>query len=301
VSGYRIESELGRGGMAVVYAGRQAGLDRPVAMKVLAEHLADDAAFRTRFLREARIAARLHHPNLVRVFDITDLDGRPCIVMELVPGGTLEGGRLTTAEAAGVAEGLADAHAHGVVHRDLKPANLLRATDGVVKIADFGVARAAEETRLTEIGTVLGTLRYLAPEQAGGRDVGPPADVYALGIVLDELLTVQPPEVRALLARARSDDPADRPTAAQIAAALRDDTQPAPTRALPRRPTSRRRPRRSALALAALALAALAAAVVVAVTGRPSPTPPRVEPVPHSTSPDREAGNLATWLERYSR
>ena len=92
-------------GMAVVYAGRQDGLDRPVAMKVLAEHLAGDTAFRTRFLREARIAARLHHPNLVRVFDITELDGRPCIVMELVPGGTLEGGRLTTAEAAGVAEG----------------------------------------------------------------------------------------------------------------------------------------------------------------------------------------------------
>jgi len=261
VTGYRIESELGRGGMAVVFAGRQAGLDRPVAMKVLAEHLADDTAFRTRFLREARIAAGLHHPNLVRVFDITDLDGRPCIVMELVPGGTLEGGRLTAVEAAGVADGLADAHAHGVVHRDLKPANLLRAADGSVKIADFGIARAAEETRLTEIGTVLGTLRYLAPEQAEGRDVGPPADVYALAVVLDELLAAQPDEIRTLLVRARSIDPADRPTAAQIAAALRDDTASPPTLPLPSRRRSWRRPHRAALLLAALAFAALAAAI----------------------------------------
>jgi serine/threonine protein kinase len=307
MSAYRTEGELGRGGMAVVYAGRQDGLDRPVAMKVLAEHLAGDTAFRTRFLREARIAARLHHPNLVRVFDITELDGRPCIVMELVPGGTLEGGRLTTAEAAGVAEGLAAAHAEGVVHRDLKPANLLRATDGSVKIADFGIARAAEETRLTEIGTVLGTLRYLAPEQAAGREVGPPADVYALAVVLDELLTAQSPGVRVLLARARSDDPAERPTAAEIAAALhaesaRGETEPAPTRPLPARTgDSRRRAHAAALVLTLLAAGALAAAVVVALTGRSSAPPARVEPVPHSTDPGQEAHNLAVWLERYSR
>jgi serine/threonine-protein kinase len=307
VSAYRTETELGRGGMAVVYAGRQDDLDRPVALKVLAEHLTGDTAFRTRFLREARIAARLHHPNLVRVFDITEVDGRPCIVMELVPGGTLEGGRLTTAEAAGVADGLAAAHAQGVVHRDLKPANLLRATDGSVKIADFGIARAAEETRLTEIGTVLGTLRYLAPEQAEGREVGPPADVYALGVVLDELLTAQSPAVRVLLGRARSDDPAERPTAAEIASALRaeavgDVTEPAPTRALPRPPARpRRRTHALALLLALLAAGALAAAIAVAV-GRSSPQPPaRVEPVPDSTDPGREAHNLALWLERYSR
>src|SRR5690348_2255973 len=108
--------------------------------------------------------------------------------MELLPGGTLAGGRLTRDEAAQVADGLAAAHANGVVHRDLRPANLLRPEDGTVKIADFGIARAVEETRLTQIGTVLGTLRYLAPEQAAGREAGPPADVYALGVVLDELL-----------------------------------------------------------------------------------------------------------------
>src|SRR5690242_14491559 len=112
--------------MAVVYAGHHEELGRPVALKVLAEHLAGDAEFRTRFLREARIASRLHHPNLVRTFDVTEIDGLPCIVMELVTGGTLEDGRLSRADAAEVARGLAYAHAQGVVHRDLKPANLLR-------------------------------------------------------------------------------------------------------------------------------------------------------------------------------
>jgi serine/threonine protein kinase len=133
---------------------------------VLAEHLAHDPEFRARFMCEARIASKLQHPNLVRVFDIAEHDGLPCIVMELVPGKTLEGARITLDEAAQIAEGLAHAHARGVVHRDLKPGNLIRGNDGVVKIADFGIARAAEETRLTRAGTVLGTLRYLAPEQA---------------------------------------------------------------------------------------------------------------------------------------
>src|SRR5947209_1396752 len=189
---YRVDGELGRGGMAVVHRGWDAELDRPVALKVLAAHLAANDDFRARFMREARIAASLHHPNLVRVFDITDVDGQPCIVMELILGPTLDGGRLTLEESAQVAEGLAHAHEHGVVHRDLKPGNLLRGADGTVKISDFGIARAVEETRLTEVGTVLGTLRYLAPEQAEGRDVGPPADVYSLGVVLAELLDDPP-------------------------------------------------------------------------------------------------------------
>ena len=142
---YELEGELGRGGMAVVYAARDTEIGRRVALKVLAAHLAGDEAFRARFLREARIAGSLSHPNLVRVYDIDEHDGLPCIVMELVEGGTLEGGRLSLAEAAQVAGGLAYAHARGVVHRDLKPGNLLRTHDGFVKIADFGIARAVEE------------------------------------------------------------------------------------------------------------------------------------------------------------
>ena len=214
LSTYRVDREIGRGGMAVVYAGWHEQLERPVALKVLASHLAGDEHFRTRFLREARIASKLHHPNLVRTYDIAELDGSPCIVMELLPGGTLEGAQLTRPAAAEVASGLAHAHAQGVVHRDLKPANLLRAADGVVKIADFGIARAVEETRVTQIGTVLGTLRYLAPEQAEGREVGPEADVYSLGVVLDELLASPSHADRGpdrALPATRPARPADRP------------------------------------------------------------------------------------------
>src|SRR5438876_8423190 len=112
---YELEGELGRGGMAVVYAARDTEIGRRVALKVLAAHLAGDEAFRARFLREARIAGSLSHPNLVRVYDIDEHDGLPCIVMELVEGGTLEGGRLSLGEAAQVAGGLAYAHARGVI------------------------------------------------------------------------------------------------------------------------------------------------------------------------------------------
>ena len=289
MSGYRVESEIGRGGMAVVYAGRQEELDRQVALKVLAAHLADDAEFRTRFLREARIAARLHHANLVRTFDVTEIDGLPAIVMELLPGGTLENGTLSRAEAAELADALAYAHAEGVVHRDLKPANLLRAGDGAVKIGDFGIARAAEETMVTQVGTVLGTLRYLAPEQADGRRVGPEADVYSFGVVLDELA----PEVdRALTARMRDPDPARRPTAAEVAVALAGRPPAARYRAVGG----------TRITLAAAAAILIVAALVLAFTrGSHSPRPQQVHPVPHASSATQEARNLEAWLESYSR
>ena len=131
VTQYRIDHELGRGGMAVVYAALDEKLDRPVALKVLAAHLADQPEFRARFLREARIAARLSHPNLVRTFDIAELDGPArASSWSCCPAERSTAGRLTRAEAAQVAAGLAYAHALGVVHRDLKPANMLRGSDG---------------------------------------------------------------------------------------------------------------------------------------------------------------------------
>ena len=190
MSTYRVDGEIGRGGMAVVYAGWHEQLERPVALKVLADHLAGDEHFRARFLREARIASKLHHPNLVRTYDIAELDGSPCIVMELVPADARRR-QLTRAEAA---ESPPASRTRMRGRRAPRPqaGEPPAPAHGVVKIADFGIARAAEETRVTEIGTVLGTLRYLAPEQAEGRDVGPEADVYSLGVVLDELLAGPP-------------------------------------------------------------------------------------------------------------
>ncbi len=188
--------------MAVVELAQDTELGRTVAVKLLADNLARDRALRERFLREARLAAGLAHPNVVRVFDAGEDDGRPFIVMEYVDGQTVDEllrseGRLSPNAAVEVAiqvcAGLEAAHAAGLVHRDIKPQNLLVRADGVLKIADFGIARMDDGTRLTATGTVLGTAAYLAPEQASGEDVTAAADIYALGAVLYELLTGRPP------------------------------------------------------------------------------------------------------------
>jgi serine/threonine protein kinase len=296
LSTYRLDTEIGRGGMAVVYAGWHEQLERPVALKVLAEHLAGDAEFRARFLREARIASKLHHPNLVQTYDITEVDGLPCIVMELVSGGTLQGDTLTREEAGEVAAGLAHAHSRGVVHRDLKPANLLRSENGLVKIADFGIARALEETMVTQIGTVLGTMRYLSPEQAEGRVVGTAADVYSLGVVFDELLAGASDDDRTLIARMRAHDLGSRPSAEEVASSFGVTQVLRPSR-------TEHRPRfwtRSKLLAAGAATAIVAALATAATTGGTS-HPARVDPVPHATTPAQQARNLSAWLKTYSR
>jgi serine/threonine-protein kinase len=195
---YRIERVLGRGGMAVVYLARDQELHRLVAVKVLAEHLAGDDNFRARFLQESRLASRLSHPNVVHVYDAGETEGSPYIVMEYVPGVTVaERGRLAHTEVVRLAvqacAGLQHAHDAGLVHRDVKPANLLVREDDVLKIADFGIARAAELTRLTQHGTVLGSAAYVSPEQAAGEEVTAATDVYSLGAVVYELLTGRPP------------------------------------------------------------------------------------------------------------
>ena len=193
---YRVERTLGRGGMAVVYLAHDEELHRLVAVKVLAEHLAGDANFRARFLQESKLASRLSHPNVVQMYDAGETEGSPFIVMEYVPGDTLaQRGKLTHAEVLPLAlqacAGLQHAHNAGLVHRDVKPANLL--VRDVLKIADFGIARAAELTRLTQHGTVLGTAAYLSPEQAAGQEVSAATDIYSLGAVVYELLTGRPP------------------------------------------------------------------------------------------------------------
>ncbi len=197
---YRLDERLGAGGMSTVFLGLDTVLERPVAVKLLAEHLAEDESFVARFRREALAAARLQHPNVVQVFDSgQDPDsGRHFIVMEFVDGpscadlirdhGTLEIER-TTNVLRGACNGLDYAHRQGVVHRDVKPGNLLIGSEsGNVKLADFGIAKAAEQTRITQVGSVLGTAAYLSPEQARGEEAGPPSDIYSLGVCAYQFL-----------------------------------------------------------------------------------------------------------------
>jgi eukaryotic-like serine/threonine-protein kinase len=196
--------------MSVVDLARDVELDRQVAVKRLAENFARDDDLRARFQREARLAARLTHPNVVHIYDVgVDEDGRPFIAMEFVDGETLaellaRRGPLPPEEvvALGVqaCRALAAAHAAGLVHRDVKPQNLILRRDGVLKLGDFGIAFGLEGTRLTVAGTVLGTASYLAPEQARGEEVTAAADVYGLGAVLYELLTGRPPRTPVTLA-----------------------------------------------------------------------------------------------------
>jgi eukaryotic-like serine/threonine-protein kinase len=206
---YELARPVGHGAMATVDLAHDLELDRPVALKRLAENLARDDDLRRRFLREARLAARLAHPNVVRVFDVGEDDGRPFIAMEYVAGETLADlvarrGPLPAAEAASLGlqacAGLAAVHAAGLVHRDVKPQNLLLGTDGVLKLGDFGIAAGHDGTRLTLAGTVLGTAGYLAPEQARGERVTAAADIYAVGAVLFELLAGEPTRSAASLA-----------------------------------------------------------------------------------------------------
>jgi eukaryotic-like serine/threonine-protein kinase len=312
---FRIDGTLGRGGMAVVYLAHDTELGRPVAVKVLADHGMEDHSFRARFAREARIAAGLTHPNVVQVFDVGEEAGRPFIVMEYVEGETLgdelrRERRLPPERVIDVARqccaGLACAHAAGLVHRDIKPQNLLVTADGAVKIADFGVAHALDQTRLTLTGSIVGTARYLAPEQTVSTRVTGAADVYALGVVMYELLTGRPPHAgdslpELVLAKRRESAkppralrpeipaqldaavvsclaaaPERRPTAAGLAEALTDE--PTVVRSEPRRPVAavraepgprvfRARRRPPAfVAAVVLVLAAAAVAGVLAMT-----------------------------------
>src|SRR3954454_373177 len=192
---YRVEGLLGRGGMAAVYLAHDERLDRAVAIKRLHAESPDDTA--RRFAREAKLGASLNHPNLVWVFDTVADEEGVLIVMEYVKGTTLarelEAGPLRPQRAveviSGVATALDHAHEHAVVHRDVKPANVLLGANGAVKLADLGIATAAEHTRITRSGVVLGTASYMAPEQLEGRRPTPASDIYSLATVSFEALT----------------------------------------------------------------------------------------------------------------
>jgi hypothetical protein len=202
---YRLGERLGAGAMGIVWRAHDERLRRSVAVKqlLLQAGLTDEQAegARQRAFREARIAARLHHANVVIVFDVAEDDGQPWLIMEYVPSSSLATallpGPLTPDRVAGIgaqaAAGLAAAHAVGVVHRDVKPGNVLLGDDGVVKIADFGISRAVDDVRLTATGLLTGTPAYLAPEMAKGDNPAPPSDVFALGATLYAAVEGIPP------------------------------------------------------------------------------------------------------------
>src|SRR5947199_5446380 len=202
---YQLQVPIGRGGMATIYRGRDLRMDRVVAIKVLHDADSTDPKFVTRFQREAKAASALQHPNIVQVYDYGQTDGNYFIVMELVEGTDLRRylrsrGVLAIDRAViithDIALGLGAAHRRQIVHRDVKPQNILVGRDGSIKLTDFGIASVYKDInaeRLTTTGMTLGTVQYYAPEQAQGEIVNPAADVYALGIVMYEMLTGRTP------------------------------------------------------------------------------------------------------------
>ncbi|MGH3104269.1 MAG: serine/threonine-protein kinase, partial [Gaiellaceae bacterium] len=259
---YRDPERIGRGGMGEIYHATDTVLNRAVAIKVLADRFSEDEQVRGRFTREAMAAARLSsEPSAVTIFDVGAWEERPFIVMEYLPGGSLEevlrqGGAQEPGQVLAwleqAAQALDAAHRHGIVHRDVKPANLLLDTAGDVRVADFGIASAAGMDSLTKPGTVLGTAGYLSPEQASGERATPASDRYALAVVAFELLTGARPfesetptaeaaahvhapvpsisalrtdlprELDAVFERALAKDPAERhPSCAELVGAIR--------------------------------------------------------------------------------
>ena len=199
---YELEKIIGEGGMATVWRARDVRLDRPVAVKLMADKISNDADFRARFLQEARAAASISHPNIVDVLDYGEEDGIPYMVMELVDGEDLRSriardGRLQPDEVArigaGVARGLSVAHRRGLIHRDIKPANILIDGEGTPKLTDFGIVRALGSATQTKAGMTLGSVHYLSPEQVQGTTVDERSDLYSLGVVLYEAATGERP------------------------------------------------------------------------------------------------------------
>src|SRR5918994_1865369 len=236
---YRLDAQVGAGGMSTVYRAFDATLERRVAIKLMHRDIAGDSDQLERFRREARAVAQLSHPHVVGVIDAGEEDGRPYIVFEYVEGETLKDrirrlGRLPVDEAIAyaieIARALSAAHSRGIVHRDVKPQNVLVDEEGSAKVTDFGIARSMDDSGLTADGRVLGTTDYVSPEQALGHDVNGQSDIYSLGVVLDEMLTGDVPfhgenQVSVAMKHVREDMPdlqARRPEASATLASVLD-------------------------------------------------------------------------------
>jgi tRNA A-37 threonylcarbamoyl transferase component Bud32 len=231
---YRLDAQVGTGGMSMVYRAFDSTLERRVAIKLMHRDIAGDSDQLERFRREARAVARLSHPHIVGVIDAGEEDGRPYIVFEYVEGETLKDrirrlGRLPVDEAIAyaieIARALGAAHGRGIVHRDVKPQNVLVDEEGSAKVTDFGIARSMDDSGLTADGRVLGTTDYVSPEQALGHDVNGQSDIYSLGVVLYEMLTGDVPfhgenQVSVAMKHVREDLPDVSKRRPEVAAGL---------------------------------------------------------------------------------
>jgi eukaryotic-like serine/threonine-protein kinase len=315
---YRIDARIGGGGMADVFEARDESLDRDVAIKLLRG--IDDPAAARRFAEEIRLTARLNHPNVVQLFDAGEHDGSPYLVLERVTGGTLSQAMAEEGMAAQrvadigrqTAAALEHAHAEGVVHRDVKPSNILLTAEGTVRLADFGIALTATATRLTVAGSVAGSAGYVSPEQVLGTGAGAASDVYALGLVLLECLTGQPPwsgtTVEVALARITADppipdtvpeawrglltamtarSPEDRPPMGVVATALGDLAAGRATIAFPTPvPVAPPRRRRRVPLAAAASVALLLVAGAAVMLNRPAISDATPVVLPSAVAPD---------------
>ncbi len=299
---YALMDVIGEGGMATVWRARDVLLGRVVAVKVLRPQYAADAEFRERFRREAQSAAALSHPNIVNVYDVGQHEGSNYIVMELVDGRPLSEiiaaeGRIGTDRAVdygiGILDALEHAHANGVVHRDIKPHNILITRDGRVKVADFGIARAAAASALTETGKVMGTVNYTSPEQARGDAATAGSDLYSTGLVIYEMLCGRPPFSGDTLVSVALKHVHEEPAKlSSIVPAVPPQIERAVMRALLKKPDERWRTARAFRNALAAARGSIAPGMGSAAGHGPGPSlrPTAAAPSEHDTTRPFDAG-----------